>query len=315
MLAVGFGLGLVCKPVLFPEKSTATAGASSAVSNAPHADTKKAKLASADPLPSKVGEREPVDEDVAVVYERARKIQSHIAQQMNGRIRDQSERQISKLAHGLNLTDAQKASLTAWLDDRMAKLGDMDFFDYTSSEAINEVLKTMTSKVMEDQLQASLTPEQKTAFVNYKEREVHAKADAFALKHLSKMQTVVEFEDDQQDEVFKILSEAAAQNPAEEKAAPNLSELMMERVEVDADPYDLGIQNRIMKLGPGKTNKEIAQAIRDAIEQSIQSKVNLLRPVLNGNQLEQYRLELSTNAFSTFGPRLDGMEALVESEE
>jgi len=315
MLAVGFGLGWVCKPAASTEKSTA-AGKPTASVSATSTNVKKAETATAEPLPSKVEKREPVDKAKVDQKEQIRKMQSQMSKQMTERMRAKFEKQIEKLAAGLNLTDAQKASLTAWLDDRMAKLGDVDFSNPKSMQSFSETLKTMTSKAMEDQLQASLTPDQKTALTDYKEKEIHAKADTLALKNLSKLQTAVEFVDGQRDEVYKILTEDAEKKAGEEETAADLAKLMTEGMGEDTDPYDLGIQSLMGKMGEAeesggarKNGKETAQAIREAIDQSIEAKVDLLRPVLNENQLDQYRKELKTNGLGMMGPMLDAMEA------
>ena len=55
--------------------------------------------------------------------------------------------------------------------------------------------------------------------------------------------------------------------------------------------------------------KKMVQKLREVIDKRIDAKVELLRPVLNDKQLEQYRTELKTKGLGVYGTVLSGMEA------
>jgi len=58
----------------------------------------------------------------------------------------------------------------------------------------------------------------------------------------------------------------------------------------------------------------MVQKLRETIDKRIDAKVDLLRPVLNEKQLEQYRSELKSKGLGIYGTVLSGMEAGQGSE-
>jgi hypothetical protein len=197
----------------------------------------------------------------------------------------------------------------------MTKLADMDFSNPESLEGMTDLVGGLSDKAIHDQLAATLTDEQKTAFNAFKEKEIQTKVDSAALKSLSQLQGVVDFEEGQRDEVYKILSTEAEKRILQEQEKPDPTAMFTEGMGIEMDPYGLGLQQAMTdaiteraKSGEATDTKATTQTMREIIDTRINEKVEQLRPVLNEKQLEQYRSELKTKGLGVFGTALMGME-------
>ena len=129
------------------------------------------------------------------------------------------------------------------------------------------------------------------------------------------MQGVIDFEEGQRDEVYKILSDAAAEKLREQSANPDPSSLFTDGMGIEMDPYDLGVQDAMREAftdveDPTKVDqKQMAEKLREVINRRIDEKVERLRPLLNEKQLEQYRAELKNKGSGFLGNALIGMDA------
>jgi hypothetical protein len=168
---------------------------------------------------------------------------------------------------------------------------------------------------LDEKLAENLTNEQKTALSGFKEREKQAKIDSMALKSLSQLQGVIDFEEGQRDEVYKILAESAGERLQKSASSP-LSEMsMMGDFGVDIDPYGLGIQEAMQEafanpedMEGGKEPADFKNRMQAVIDERINEKIEKLRPVLNEKQLEQYRAELKNKGAGMFGGAFLGNE-------
>lgn len=314
MLVIGVLAGWLLKP------SAATAEPSvPAVVERP--EPPAAPVASAtdvEPVRSKRADREqaPPNLPAGVTEEQmaqATKMQGEMAKAMAARQRAKFEQQIERLAQDLDLTDKQKADLTGWLDAEMKKLEELDFTDMASMSKLEGLV---TEKALQDQLMPSLTDEQATALTAFKEREHRGKVDSMALKNLSQLQGVIEFEEGQRDKVYEVLAETADEKLRAEEATPDFSQMFTEGMGIEMDPYDLGIQQALTEsigtTGPaleGNGQAGLAKKMREVIDQRIEAKVEKLRPVLNDRQMDQYRAELKSKGLGIYGTVLMGMES------
>lgn len=239
----------------------------------------------------------------------AKEMQDRVGKMMANRKRTALEQRITKLAESLNLTEDQKAKLMAWVDERVGKLESSNLMDPTASA---EALKAASDAGLDEKLAENLTEDQKAAFAGFKEREKQTKIDSMALKSLSQLQGVIDFEEGQRDEVYKILSESAEERLQKSAASP-LSEMsMMGDFGVDIDPYGLGIQEAMQEAFKPEEMEKNPEGWRTGmqgiIDKCINEKVEKLRSVLNDKQLEQYRAELKNKGAGMFGGALLGDE-------
>ena len=318
MLVLGFAIGWLVKPVPAVNAATAAVVPSSHKSAEPVAANVPAEA----PVPGKHAQREatvkkPSNMPTEAQMDQAKKMQADMSKARVKRQRDKFAQQIDRLTESLGLSADQKSKLTAWLDDGMKKLEGLDFTDPNSMSQLPELSKLLTNKALEEQLAPSLTSDQKAALVDFKDREHRGKVDTAALKSLSKLQGVIQFEDGQRDEVYKLLTEGAEASVLAESETPDMTKMFTEGMGIEMDPYDLGIQQAMtesmgdptaMQEAPGD-QKKMVQKLREVIDKRIDAKVELLRPVLNDKQLEQYRTELKTKGLGVYGSVLSGMEA------
>ena len=292
------------QPVLSKPAAVPATGAAASPSAAPGKRAirdEKPKMAATPPEP---------DQD-----EVSDKIQSQMTKAMAARQRSKFEQHIQRLADSLKLTDAQKAGLSAWLDERISKIETMDLSD-AASMTDGGVLKGLTTDALEDHLASTLTEDQKTALAEFEERDHQTKVDSMALKSLSQIQGVIDFEDGQRDEVYKILTADAGERLQKQSDNPDASSIFTDGMGVEIDPYDLGIQDAMSEafknMGDGDgtmDQKAMAARLREVMDRRIEAKIEKLRPVLNDKQLEQYRTELKNKGSGFLGNAMIGLGA------
>jgi hypothetical protein len=243
-------------------------------------------------------------------------IQSQAIKMLAAQKRAQLQQRIDKLAEALGLTDVQKSGLQRWLDERIAKIESIGAEDMDKLQDDGDLIKLLTNQALEEQLLTSLTSEQRTAFDEFRTRETQSRVDAAALKSLSQMQGVIQFEGDQRDAVYQILNDTAAARIKKEDESPDSSMISLNGLGIDLDPYDLGLQNAMTEAalmsrtsGDETDRKQMAENFRTLIDQRIDNKVDQMRPVLNENQLEQYRAELQSKGTGILGGAMMNLES------
>jgi CRISPR/Cas system CSM-associated protein Csm2 small subunit len=310
-----FGLGMVTGWFIKPAP-TSLASSEAARGSASKALTSAALTSPSEPaIPGKRAQREPVVQKPANMpteeqMAQANKMQGEALKAMVKRHRAKLAQQIVRLDEKLQLTTEQKSGLTTWLDDQMKKMESMDLSDRSSFGKLHELASSITIEALENQLATTLTSDQQAALADFKDNDLHLKADAMALKSLSKLQGIIEFEDGQRDEVYKILTKNAEATTLAESKNTDMAKFYTEDMGIDMDPYDLGLQQAITDfmtdMGKEQTTtldqSQIAQKIRELVDKRIEEKVNQLQPVLNDKQLARYREELKSKGKPNLGP-------------
>jgi hypothetical protein len=317
MLGIGIAVGWIAKP---SSSKTKPAIAASVTEKETDSKPEPSTPPPAAVPPGKRALREPTVKKPASMQseadmERAKEMQGEMTKAMVGRQRTKYEQHLKRLEDTVGLTADQKAKMTAWLDERMKKIEGVDFTKAESMSGLTDLMGGgLSTKTMEDELAKSLTAEQQTAFTAFKEKDLQTKVDSAALKNLSQLQGIIEFEEGQRDEVYKILSTAAEEKLLKAEEKPDPTALFTEGMGIEMDPYDLGLQSAmseamedLMKPGANTDQKKIAQSMREIIEKRINGKVEKLRPVLNEKQLEQYRAELKAKGPGLYGTALMGI--------
>jgi hypothetical protein len=222
MLAIGIAIGWIAKPVpdagktpvadVSPKKSTPTTTAETPPTVESPILGKRAIRPAAQ---AKLQSAEPTAEEM----DQANEMQAKMTKNMVDRQRQRFEKQIDHLTESLSLTSDQKAKLTAWLDERLKDFGDLDLTNPASAQKMLEVSKLLSDESLQAQLAGMLTPDQQTALTDYQDREHRSKVDAIALKSLSNLQGIIQFEDGQRDKVYALLSESAEESLAAKSKA------------------------------------------------------------------------------------------------
>lgn len=245
----------------------------------------------------------------AVDSEEMKKAQSQMTKAMADRRRKDFERHLGKLTESLSLSDSQKADAMKWLDGKILGLAELDWSDPSVLMDKNGPLSALTTEALEKELEKGLTAEQKAALVAFKEKETRSKVDSMALKSLSQLQGVVDFNEGQRDEVYKILAAEAERKVTQEAETTNPASLFTEGMGIDLDPYDLGLHEAMtsgMSELTAGDEKSVMENLRKMVDDRINAKVELLRPVLDEKQLEQYRNELKSKGTGFLGGAMMG---------
>jgi len=322
MLALGIAIGWVAKPL--PKLTITQAVASAPAVRPPISPAKDSpaevpgKRAIRPPEPAKA---DPISLPPAQ-KEQVQKMQEQMTKNIVARQRQKFENQIARLTESLALTDGQKAKLENWLDERMKAMETLDITDADSMGDMPEIANQLTNEALASQLDGTLTPEQQTALADFKESEHRNEVDSLALKSLAKLQGIIQFEDGQRDEVYKLLSESAEESIKNASKNPDLSSMFTEGMGLEMDPYDLGIQQAMTeamtdpsaKKGVLGGNADFAKNIREVIDTRIEAKVEKLRPALNDRQLDAYRNELKTKGLGIYSTVLSTMESVPGAE-
>ena len=310
MLGLGFCLGWLVKPLTVVDPAVQAISGKPAVASVPE------PIQDAPP-PGKHAIREaPVTKTAGTPSEaqmnQAKTMQAEMSKKMVDGLRAKFTTRIERLAENLDLTADQEAQLTAWLDGQMKEMGNLDI----SGSGFAGNTRMPTEKSMEEQLALSLSAGQKDALQEFKGREHQSKVDTTALKSLSKLQGIIQFEEGQRDEVYKVLTESAEASLLAEDDKPDVTKMFTEGMGIEMDPYDLGLAQAMSSMRSDPTrngespasSQEMAKTIRETVDKRIDDKVEQLRPVLNDRQLELYRNELKTKGLGVYGPMLMGME-------
>lgn len=325
MLALGITIGWVVKPGAEAEKPSPGAvstGKSATVNPAPElsdASSPKGKRAIRPVEEEKNTPNVPNEK----FMDEAKEMQTEMTKRMIDRQRQKFEQQIERLAESLSLTAEQKSMLTAWLDASLEELEGADFTDPKFTEKLGELSGLLTQENLQAQLGESLSPDQQIALTEYQERDRAGKIDTLALKGLSNLQGIIQFEEGQRDKVYQLLSESAAETLDSQSATPDLGSMLTEGMGIEMDPYDLGIQQAMTEamgdLGSLNDDSKIQQGmvknLRQIVNDRIDAKVEKLRPALNDRQLETYRNELQTKGLGVYGSVFDAMEKMEEGGE
>lgn len=318
MLGIGIAIGWLAKPA--PDTTPVAAVSEPSKTNSISKPASPAEPPAESSTPRKRVSREPsVKKPSAALtgeeMEQAKKMQQGVAKAMIDRQRAKYEQHIQRLADSLGLTADQKSKLGTWLDGQMKKYEGMDFSNPESMSGVGDLAKSLSTQAIEEQLAPLLTEDQKSSLTTFKEKDRQTKVDSMALKNLSHLQGIIEFEDGQRDEIYKVLSAAAEERLLKQQEKPDPTAIFTEGMGIEMDPYDLGLQQAfgeiagdLAKSGEASDQKQVAKSMREIIDQRIEAKVEQLRPVLNDKQLEQYRTELKTKGAGVFGNAIMGLE-------
>lgn len=315
MLALGIAIGWIAKP-----DSARTPDTAQGRQLSPMVKGLQTAATDAPPPPGKRSIRPQKDESETpspAVTEQVQSMQDNMTKSLVDRQKSKFETRIDQLKVSLSLTDSQQATLTRWLEAHLNGLQSMNIGDPDSMAKMPGLLEDFNVGELEKQLEGSMNADQQAALAGFREREHRNQVDSRALKNLAKLQSVVQFEEGQREEVYKLLSDGAEESLQSESGNTGFGSIFNEAMGVETDPYDLGLQQAMTAAmtDAGKASDSppdqagSVKQIREIINARIEAKVEKLRDVLNDRQLDAYRNELKTNGLGVFGGVLNSMEA------
>jgi hypothetical protein len=243
--------------------------------------------------------------------EQAREMGSRMEQMFRKRQQAKLDARISKLVSQLNLTSEQEAALRKAASERMGSFGEMMSGNFDPSK-IGEMLN---SDVIDDALADILTPEQQEELEAVEKREIANKVEAQALRALAKLSNL-DLSQAQKDAAYDILYKDAESSVGNESPATGIVSMITEGFGIELDSDALGVATAIIPSadviaggGVEQDPQAMMNKAQETMNQRIDDKVEAMRPVLNDNQLDQYRKDLELKSGGIFGGLLNGFGA------
>ncbi len=320
-LAIGLAIGWVAKPTpKAPEANIAQ-------TDSPKISTRK-EPGSKPPAPEK--EAPEVTPSVRVVQAEApdempedqkaemEKYQSQFGEMMKKNQKRQLDARISKLVSQLKLSPEQEAALRKALEENQLDPASIMSGDFDPSK-----LAELTGDgALEDALADILTDEQKAENEALKERELANKIESKALKSLARLSDL-DMTQEQKDAAYDILYQQAEESAGKESATNGIFTAITGGMGLNIDVDDIGIDfdeiseatAESVASGEVPDQGDIMARMRENQQRKIDAKVEALRPVLNEDQLTQYRESLEINRGGILGGLLDGLGTEESSDE
>jgi hypothetical protein len=321
-LLVGIAIGWFAKPG--PSSSGAgpavTASASGSSPSSALGIPEKFKPAE-DPknAPSTRPSRPSIDSSKREIEVKARdaekKLQEQAASAMTDIQRKKFEARFAKLCTALNLTPDQQVKIRASMEERFTKMGELFTFDGegANAEKMDGFSALMKGDGIDEITAALLTDEQKSGFDAIKAKERQSRIDSKALKDLGNLGTVLDLSQDQKDAVYGVFSELAAKREDAQKSTGMMS-LFTEGMGVQIDD-ELGVSDLMQEHmgadGGRPPDVDFKEFMAETLKKRTDERVDALRPVLNEQQLQQYRTHLETKAAGMLN-MYDGVEISEE---
>ncbi len=237
----------------------------------------------------------------AKATEAGKKMQQQMAQRMTDMQRKKFEARFAKLCAELNLSPDQQARIRAAMEERFVKMGELFSFDGSddNSAKMKELSDLMERDGLEEATAALLNDQQKAGFDALKAKERQSRIDSRALKDLGTLGTVLDLTPEQKDAVYGVLSEQASKQENAKKSS-SMMNLFTEGMGIEIDD-ELGLTDLIHEQMDPEGHKKVSdddfkQVIADTIKTRTDERIEALRPVLNEQQLQQYRTHLETKA-------------------
>ena len=205
---------------------------------------------------------------------------------------------ISKLVAQLNLTPEQEAALRKAAEESPGDVSAMTSGDFDPSK----LAELSGNGTFDEALAEILTDEQKEEHEAVKTRELANKVEAKALKDLAKLSSL-DMTQEQKDAAYDVLYKQAEESTGNNSAESGILSMVTDGlgIELDIDAGDLGVAGTVIPDSNGdeapRNPQDMMKRMQENRQKKIDQKVEALRPVLDDNQLEQYRksLEIKNN--------------------
>lgn len=234
-------------------------------------------------------------------------------------VRDRLEKkyaiEIDAMIAELGLDAEQEKALRAYYEQRMDMLSSSDPMEMaTDPDKIKLMAAAMRGDGLADAMAEHLDDDQKEALEAMQERKQRNKIEAVAMKDLAKVQQVLDLSDEQRDAVYDVLVEEANDKVESESDTNVVMNGMMSNMGVDMDLGDvdmgsmmsLSTQGEDGEGGEDIDRESIITKLKEDRQKKIDTKVERMAPILNDNQLKQYRNHLE-NKGGMFNMMIQGM--------
>lgn len=210
------------------------------------------------------------------------------------------EARLAKLAKKLNLTPVQlEAVRQAWLEksDHLDE-GPKAFLGMQKRNAM------LTGNGLDETLDGILDGEQKDLYDELKAQEFSNKVESIALKNYSKL-SYLSLRPEQKDAVMEILYDQAEAKAAKTSATDNAISTFTDGLGIDIDTSAMGLDSILESARSGEAitqdPQELMKLMQANAQMRIDQQVEALTPVLDEDQLSEYRTTLESRNQNPFG--------------
>lgn len=242
--------------------------------------------------------------------EAARNMMTQFGNAMSKRNEAKAAKLIEKLVEELGLSPAQKAALEEHFAKQVAMAGGLMSGEINEDDPMASVkaMQQLDGKGLDELMAELLSPEQKEQWDENEVKKQHRLADSGALKELADLNSVIEVREDQRDAVYEHFYQkrlAAEEDNSERGAVSAVVGSITEGLGINVDTSS--VFNTDFSALAAETNTDgggvdYAELMRRQREQQIESQVSELAPILDENQLDNYREHLESK-----GSLLDGL--------
>jgi len=257
------------------------------------------------------------DETIAQVED----MENRMQKAMVDRQRKKFDARIAKLVADLGLDATQEKQLREFYESKLDEIGGkMKDGDDPGFAGMKELAGMMRGEGLDAHLERILTAEQQQEYEAMKEKERVTKLDSKALKNMARVNEVVSLQPDQKEAVYDLLYEDAEKDLNSNNDTSAFMSVFTEGMGIEIDPDALGISGAIemqMEAADGREVQDpqaMMKAMRESQQNRIDEKVERLSPVLDEQQLDQYRSHLEAKSSGFFGGMMMGVEEEVEVE-
>lgn len=254
------------------------------------------------------------------MMEEARKMENRWQKAMVDRQRKKFDARIAKLVADLGLDAGQEEKLKKFFGDRIEEITEkMKNGKQADFSGMKELAGLLRGEGLDDQLGQILSAEQQQEYEAMKENERVTKLDSKALKNMAKVSEVVGLRPDQKEAVYDLLYEDAEKEMDANKDANTFMSVFTEGMGIEIDTDSIGISEAMQikmetaEQGAPQDPNAWMKTLRDSQQRRIDEKVERLSPVLDEQQLGQYRSHLEAKSTGLFGGMLMDVEE-IEAE-
>lgn len=226
------------------------------------------------------------------------------------------ENLLADLARKLNLNEEQKGHLAKVLDGRMEEIrrkmkkGKEEKGEFQ----MKEIGALIRGEGMRESIAVFLSDKQLSAYDSHKKEEWSRQVESRAYKDLAQINSILELNEAQKDQVYEILYEDAGTKMEANRDVQAFMGMLSGQMGVGIDVGDDGVADMmeltVMLESEGDLDEnEIMRQMQERRTTRNAEKIDRMKPILDDQQLERYREHLESPT-----PLLQQMLLGVESE-
>ncbi|NWK55097.1 hypothetical protein HW115_05715 [Verrucomicrobiaceae bacterium N1E253] len=312
-LALGFSAGWLAKPATTtapPEEDPAP------VTRANKKASPKSVATTPDTRPRTRSSVEVYSSDDELDEETKQQIneaQSRQQKMVRDQLKKKFDLKIAAMVEELGLDAEQEKALRDFFEQQLDVLSESNPMEMASDpEAMKKLAAAMRGDGLNEHMANHLSEEQIDKLEAFETRQKKNKTEGMAMKDLAKIQQALDLSEEQRDAVYGILVEDAAKNLENQSDTTVVMDGMMKSMGMEMDLGDMDFDG-LMQLDPAQNNGEpidqssVIAKMKEDRTKKIDAKVERMAPVLNENQLKQYRSHLESKG-GLFNMMIQGME-------